>query len=67
MVNLDQTFNSSANPAPRNSCVACWLTGQGDIDVSLADGVHPTGPAISHANSLLVSETRSIAARKNEP
>jgi uncharacterized protein (TIGR03437 family) len=45
MVNQDGTFNSSSNPAPRNTYVAFWLTGQGLVNTTLADGTQPTGPA----------------------
>jgi uncharacterized protein (TIGR03437 family) len=44
MVNQDGTFNSSSNPAPRNTYVEFWLTGQGLVNTTLADGTQPTGP-----------------------
>jgi uncharacterized protein (TIGR03437 family) len=44
MVNQDGTFNSSSNPAPRNTYVAFWLTGQGLVNTTLADGTQPAGP-----------------------
>jgi uncharacterized protein (TIGR03437 family) len=44
MANQDGTFNSSSNPAPRNTYVAFWLTGQGLVNTTLADGTQPTGP-----------------------
>jgi uncharacterized protein (TIGR03437 family) len=44
MANQDGTFNSSSNPAPRNTYVAFWLTGQGMVNTTLADGTQPTGP-----------------------
>jgi uncharacterized protein (TIGR03437 family) len=44
MVNQDQTFNSSSNPATRNTYVAFWLTGQGYVNSPPPDGVQPTGP-----------------------
>jgi uncharacterized protein (TIGR03437 family) len=44
MVNQDQTFNSSSNPAARNTYVAFWLTGQGDVNAPPPDGIQPTGP-----------------------
>ena len=44
MANQDSTFNSSSNPAPRNTYVAFWLTGQGLVNTTLADGTQPTGP-----------------------
>jgi uncharacterized protein (TIGR03437 family) len=44
MVNQDQTFNSSSNPAARNTYVAFWLTGQGYVSAPPPDGIQPTGP-----------------------
>ena len=44
MVNQDGTFNSASNPAPRGSYVAFWVTGQGLVNTTLADGAQPTGP-----------------------
>jgi uncharacterized protein (TIGR03437 family) len=44
MANQDGTLNSSSNPAPRNTYVAFWLTGQGDVNAPPPDGVQPTGP-----------------------
>jgi uncharacterized protein (TIGR03437 family) len=44
MVNQDNTFNSSSNPAARNTYVAFWLTGQGLVNTTLADGTQPAGP-----------------------
>ena len=44
MANQDSTFNSSSNPAPRNTYVAFWLTGQGLVNTTLADGTQPAGP-----------------------
>jgi uncharacterized protein (TIGR03437 family) len=44
LANQDSTFNSSSNPAPRNTYVAFWLTGQGLVNTTLADGTQPTGP-----------------------
>ena len=44
MVNQDGIFNSSSNPAPRNTYVAFWLTGQGLVNTTLADGTQPAGP-----------------------
>jgi uncharacterized protein (TIGR03437 family) len=44
MVNQDGTFNSSANPASRNSYVTFWITGQGAVSTPLADGTQPSGP-----------------------
>jgi uncharacterized protein (TIGR03437 family) len=42
--NQDQTFNSSSNPAPRNTYVAFWATGQGLVDIPQQDGIQPTIP-----------------------
>jgi uncharacterized protein (TIGR03437 family) len=44
MVNQDQTFNSSSNPAARNTYVAFWITGQGYVNAPPPDGIQPTGP-----------------------
>ena len=44
MVNQDNTFNSSSNPAARNSYVAFWVTGQGLVNTTLPDGTQPSGP-----------------------
>jgi uncharacterized protein (TIGR03437 family) len=44
VVNQDLTFNSSSNPAARNTTVAFWVTGQGLVNTTLADGTQPTGP-----------------------
>jgi uncharacterized protein (TIGR03437 family) len=44
MVNQDNTFNSSSNPAARNSYVAFWVTGQGLVNTTLSDGTQPSGP-----------------------
>ena len=44
MANQDQTLNSSANPAPRNTYVAFWVTGQGYVNAPPPDGIQPTGP-----------------------
>jgi uncharacterized protein (TIGR03437 family) len=44
MVNQDGTFNSSSNPAARNTYVAFWLTGQGYVNAPPPDGIQPTGP-----------------------
>ena len=44
MLNQDETFNSSSNPAARNSYVAFWVTGQGALTAQLPDGTQPTGP-----------------------
>ena len=44
MVNQDGTFNSSSNPAVRNSYVTFWVTGQGTVNIPLTDGAQPTGP-----------------------
>ncbi len=43
MVNQDGTFNSSSNPAARNSYVTFWVTGQGAVNASLPDGIQPSG------------------------
>ncbi|MDR3702008.1 MAG: SBBP repeat-containing protein [Candidatus Sulfopaludibacter sp.] len=44
VVNQDNTFNSSSNPAARNSYIAFWVTGQGLVNTSLQDGAQPTSP-----------------------
>lgn len=44
VVNQDGTFNSASNPAARGAYVAFWLTGQGLINTTLADGTQPAGP-----------------------
>jgi uncharacterized protein (TIGR03437 family) len=44
VLNQDQTFNSASNPAPRNTYVAFWATGQGLVDIPQQDGTQPTGP-----------------------
>jgi uncharacterized protein (TIGR03437 family) len=44
MANQDGTFNSSSNPAPRGTYVAFWVTGQGLVNTTLADGTQPSGP-----------------------
>lgn len=44
VVNQDGTFNSASNPAARNSYVAFWVTGQGLVNMTLADGTQPAGP-----------------------
>jgi uncharacterized protein (TIGR03437 family) len=44
MVNQDNSFNSSSNPAPRGTYVAFWVTGQGLVNTTLADGTQPSGP-----------------------
>jgi uncharacterized protein (TIGR03437 family) len=44
VVNEDGTFNSASNPAPRNSNIAFWATGQGQVDGAQQDGKQPTGP-----------------------
>ena len=44
IVNQDQTFNSASNPAPRGTYVAFWVTGQGLVNTTLADGTQPSGP-----------------------
>ena len=44
MVNGDGTFNASSNPAPRNTYVAFWATGQGLVNIPQQDGTQPTGP-----------------------
>ena len=44
MVNQDGTFNSSSKPAPRGTYVAFWVTGQGLVNTTLADGTQPSGP-----------------------
>jgi len=44
LVNQDGTFNSITNPAPRGTYVAFWVTGQGLVNTTLADGTQPSGP-----------------------
>jgi len=44
LVNGDGTFNSSTNPAGRNTYVAFWATGQGLVNIPQQDGAQPTGP-----------------------
>jgi len=44
IANQDQTFNSASNPAPRGTYVAFWVTGQGLVNTTLADGTQPSGP-----------------------
>jgi len=44
LVNQDGTFNSTTNPAPRGTYVAFWVTGQGLVNTTLADGTQPSGP-----------------------
>ena len=44
VVNQDNTYNSSSNPAARSSYVAFWATGQGLVNTSLQDGAQPTAP-----------------------
>ena len=44
MLNQDSTFNSSSNPAARNTYVAFWLTGQGYVNAPPPDGVQPGPP-----------------------
>jgi len=44
MVNQDGEFNSSSNPAARNSYVTFWMTGQGAVNTPVADGKQPSGP-----------------------
>jgi uncharacterized protein (TIGR03437 family) len=44
MVNGDGSFNSSTNPAGRNTYVAFWVTGQGLVNTPLQDGTQPAGP-----------------------
>jgi len=44
VANQDQTFNSASNPAARGTYIAFWLTGQGLVNSTLADGAQPTGP-----------------------
>jgi uncharacterized protein (TIGR03437 family) len=40
----DGTFNSSSNAAGRNTYIAFWITGQGTLNATLADGTQPSGP-----------------------
>jgi len=44
MVNQDGSFNSSSNPAARNSYISFWMTGLGTVAPSMTDGTQPTGP-----------------------
>jgi uncharacterized protein (TIGR03437 family) len=44
VVNQDQTFNSASNAAPRGTYVEFWVTGQGLVNTTLADGTQPSGP-----------------------
>jgi uncharacterized protein (TIGR03437 family) len=44
IANQDGTFNSASNPAARGSSVAFWVTGQGLVNTTLADGTQPAGP-----------------------
>jgi uncharacterized protein (TIGR03437 family) len=44
IANQDGTFNGASNPAARGTYVAFWLTGQGLVNTTLADGAQPTGP-----------------------
>jgi uncharacterized protein (TIGR03437 family) len=44
VVNQDSTFNSASNAAPRGTYVAFWVTGQGVVNTTVADGTQPTGP-----------------------
>lgn len=44
VVNQDSTFNSANNPAPRNTVIAFWATGQGLVNISQQDGTQPIGP-----------------------
>ena len=44
IANQDGTFNSSGNPARRGTYVAFWVTGQGLVNTTLADGTQPSGP-----------------------
>jgi len=43
-VNQDWTFNSASNPAARGTYVSFWLTGQGLVNATVADGTQPPGP-----------------------
>jgi len=43
-VNQDGTFNSSTNPAARNSIVSFWATGQGQTSPPGVDGQQPQPP-----------------------
>jgi uncharacterized protein (TIGR03437 family) len=45
IANQDGGFNSASNPAARGAYVAFWLTGQGIVNTTLADGAQPSGPA----------------------
>lgn len=44
VANQDQSFNSASNPAARGTYIAFWLTGQGLLNATIADGTQPTGP-----------------------
>ena len=44
IANQDGTFNAASNPAARGTYIAFWLTGQGLVNTTLADGTQPTGP-----------------------
>jgi uncharacterized protein (TIGR03437 family) len=44
IANQDGTFNSASNPAARGTYVAFWLTGQGLVNTTLADGAQPASP-----------------------
>jgi len=44
IANQDNSFNSASNPAARGTYVAFWLTGQGIVNTTLADGTQPSGP-----------------------
>jgi uncharacterized protein (TIGR03437 family) len=44
IANQDGTFNSASNPAARGTYVAFWVTGQGLVNTTLADGTQPSGP-----------------------
>jgi uncharacterized protein (TIGR03437 family) len=43
VVNQDLTFNSASNAAPRGTYVEFWVTGQGLVNTTLADGTQPSG------------------------
>ncbi len=44
IANQNGTFNSASNAAARGSYVAFWVTGQGLVNTTLADGAQPSGP-----------------------
>jgi len=44
VANQDGSFNSASNPAARGSYIAFWVTGQGLVNTTLADGTQPSGP-----------------------